>query len=135
MRAASKQVTTVPQLPVNPSRVRVPIPRIEPRDRLAARPRSVWDRLADCESGSWDSKAEPIEHSARWDYGTRRREPDFYEGGLNFHPGTWDAYRSANMPAHAGQASKADQIQVAEHVRAAQGWHAWPRCTRKLGLR
>ncbi len=134
MRAASKQVAAGPQLPANSPQVRVPIPRINPKDRLAVAPRSHWDRLADCESGSWDANGKPIEHSARWDYGARRGAGGF-EGGLNFHPATWDAYRSPHMPAHAGRASKGDQIAVAERVLTAQGWSAWPRCSRKLGLR
>jgi hypothetical protein len=33
------------------------------------------------------------------------------------------------------QASREQQIVVAERVRASQGWGAWPACTRKLGLR
>ncbi|MDQ3931986.1 MAG: transglycosylase family protein [Actinomycetota bacterium] len=123
-----------PQPPLTLSQVRVPMPRIDPNDRLATKPRSHWDRLADCESGSWDGNGKPIEHSARWDYGARRGEQDF-EGGLQFHPGTWEAYRSPHMPVHAGRASKGDQVLVAERVLAAQGWAAWPRCSRKLGLR
>ncbi len=134
MRAASNQVSAAPQLPGDSPQVRFPIPRIDPRDRLAVKPRSHWDRLADCESGSWDADGKPIEHSARWDYGSSRGEGDF-EGGLNFHPDTWDAHRSADLPTHAGRASKGDQIRVAERVLAAQGWRAWPRCSRKLGLR
>ncbi|MFN2557647.1 MAG: transglycosylase family protein [Nitriliruptorales bacterium] len=134
MRAASKQIAGAPQTPVDRSPVRVPIPRIDPKDRLAERPRSHWDRLADCESGSWDSNGKPIENSARWNYGAGSGGGGF-EGGLNFHPGTWDAYRRPNMPAHAGLASKGHQIEVAERVLASQGWSAWPRCSRKLGLR
>jgi hypothetical protein len=33
------------------------------------------------------------------------------------------------------QASRTQQIAVAERVLAAQGWKAWPACSRKLGLR
>ncbi|MDP8931745.1 MAG: transglycosylase family protein [Actinomycetota bacterium] len=135
MRAASKQIAAAPHPLVNPSHVRVPIPHIDPKDRLAKKPRKHWDRLADCESGSWDANAKPVQGSARWDYGARHGERDNFEGGLNFHPDTWEAYRSPSMPAHAGQASKGAQILVAERVLAAQGWRAWPRCSRKLGLR
>jgi hypothetical protein len=96
---------------------------------------SVWDRLADCESGDWDSSGWPIEGSARWDYGISYSHGDIYEGGLNFHPSTWDAYRDAGMPAHAGEATRSQQIRVAERVLDAQGWGAWPSCSSKLGLR
>ncbi len=133
-RAPGNHAVAAPQLPGSAPQVRVPIPRINPKDRLAVTPRSHWDRLADCESGSWDANGKPIEHSARWDYGARRAEGGF-EGGLNFHPGTWEAHRSPDMPAHAGRASKSDQIAVAERVLTAQGWSAWPGCSRKLGLR
>lgn len=134
MRAAGKHVAAVPGPAVTPSLVRVPIPRIDPKSRLAQKRRSHWDRLADCESGSWDANGKPIDRSARWDYGAGRQERDHFEGGLNFHPATWDAYRRPSMPAHAGRASKGDQLQVAERVLADQGWDAWPRCSRKLGL-
>lgn len=134
MRAASKRIAAAPQPPVDPSHIRVPIRHIDPKDRLAKKPPSHWDRLADCESGEWDANGKPIEHSARWDYGARHGKR-YFQGGLNFDPGTWDAYRSPSMPSHAGRASKGDQIQVAERVLAAQGRRAWPRCSRKLGLR
>lgn len=35
----------------------------------------------------------------------------------------------------AWQASREQQIAVAQKVQAAQGWGAWPACTSKLGLR
>jgi resuscitation-promoting factor RpfA len=33
------------------------------------------------------------------------------------------------------QASKSEQIAVAERVLAKQGWNAWPSCSRKTGVR
>lgn len=79
---------------------------------------TVWDRLAVCEaSGNWASTV------------------GLYEGGLQFHPQTWDAYKPAGYPAAAYQASREQQIHVAEKVLAAQGWGAWPACSSKLGLR
>ncbi len=79
---------------------------------------TVWDRLAQCESsGNWS-------HSG----GT-------YHGGLQFHPQTWSAHKDASMPAYAYQASRSQQIVVAERVLASQGWGAWPACASKLGLR
>ena len=35
----------------------------------------------------------------------------------------------------AHNASRAEQIIVAEKVLAQQGWGAWPACTAKLGIR
>lgn len=98
-------------------------------------PRTAWDTLADCESGDWDADSRPIPGTARWDYGLSFDHGDIYEGGLNFHPGTWDEFRDAGMADHAGEASRAEQIVVAERVLEAQGWGAWPVCSRKVGLR
>lgn len=96
---------------------------------------TVWDRLADCESGDWDADGQPIGGTARWDYGLTFDHGDIFEGGLNFDPDTWDAFRDPGMPDHAGNATRAQQIAVGERVLAAQGWQAWPTCSRMLGLR
>ena len=107
-------------------------------DQDAPAERSVWDRLADCESGDWVNGGESfVEGSARWDYGINFAHDGYeqFQGGLNFHPGTWDAFRDPDMPDHAGNASREQEIVVAERVLDAQGWGAWPRCTRMLGLR
>jgi LysM repeat protein len=76
----------------------------------------VWDRLAQCESGG------------NWGINTGNG----YSGGLQFAPGTWSA-NGGTGSAH--NASRAEQIRVAERVRASQGWGAWPACSAKLGLR
>ncbi len=94
----------------------------------------VWDRVADCESGTWDADGQPRPGSARWDYGLDFDHGDRFEGGLNFHPDTWDAFRDEDMPDHAGRASRVEQIEVAEHVLDAQGWDAWPVCSRKMDV-
>jgi LysM repeat protein len=77
---------------------------------------SVWDRLAQCESGG------------NWGINTGNG----YSGGLQFSPGTWAA-NGGTGSAH--NASREEQIRVAERVRASQGWGAWPACSAKLGLR
>ena len=79
----------------------------------------VWDRLAQCESGG------------NWSY----NGPSGFDGGLQFHPGTWSAYRLPGYPAYAYQATREMQIRVAERVLASQGWGAWPACSAMLGLR
>lgn len=101
----------------------------------AAERAAVWDRLADCESGAWDRDGRPVPGTATWDYGLRPSEDGFFQGGLQFHPVTWDEFRDADMPDHAGQASRAQQIAIAERVLEAQGWEAWPVCSKKLGYR
>lgn len=92
--------------------------------RTAATSSTVWDRLAQCEShGQWNYGP----HSG-WGSG-------IYHGGLQFHPNTWNAYGGQQYALYAYQASREQQIAVAERVLASQGWVAWPSCSRKLGLR
>jgi LysM repeat protein len=77
---------------------------------------SVWDRLAQCESGG------------NWSISTGNG----YYGGLQFTPGTWRAAGGTGMP---NDASRETQIRVAQRVLQQQGWGAWPACSSKLGLR
>lgn len=93
-----------------------------------------WERLADCESGRWTKDGDPEPDSARWDYGLDFDHDDNFQGGLNFHPATWDAYRDPDMPEHAGRATPVEEIQVAERVLEEQGWDAWPVCSEKMDL-
>jgi resuscitation-promoting factor RpfA len=81
----------------------------------SAAPQSAWDRLASCESGG------------NWSTNTGNG----YYGGIQFNATTWHRYGGSGMP---HQASKAQQIAVAERTLAAQGWGAWPACSRKMGL-
>lgn len=92
-------------------------------------PLEVWQRLADCESGDWSRGGEPKPETARWDYGLEFDHGDHFEGGLNFHPETWDAFRDPDMPEHAGAATRATEVEVAERVLEEQGWEAWPVCS------
>lgn len=101
----------------------------------AAQRDAMWERLADCESGRWDPERRPIAGTARWDYGLHASEDGFFQGGLQFHPTTWDEFRDADMPDHAGYASRDQQIAVAERVLDRQGWRAWPVCSKRLGYR
>lgn len=77
---------------------------------------SVWDRLAQCESGG------------NWSINTGNG----YYGGLQFLPSTWRAYGGSGLP---HQHSRAEQIRVAENLRADSGFAPWPACSRRLGLR
>ena len=81
-----------------------------------AAPQSAWDRLAQCESGG------------NWNTNTGNG----YYGGIQFNATTWHRYGGSGLP---HQASKAQQIAVAERTLATQGWDAWPACSRKMGLR
>lgn len=79
---------------------------------------SVWDALAQCESGG------------DWSIDTGNG----YSGGLQFHPQTWTAHGGGQYAPTAGQASREQQIAVAEKIQASQGWGAWPACSASLGL-
>lgn len=96
---------------------------------IDAERREIWRDLADCESGDW-YRGVPMDDSRRWD-----STAGFFEGGLQFHPGTWDGFRDEDMPDQAYDATPIQQMVVAERVLEAQGWKAWPVCSRKLGYR
>ncbi|WP_431957657.1 resuscitation-promoting factor Rpf1 domain-containing protein [Nocardia lijiangensis] len=85
----------------------------------SAAPDSDWDRLAQCEAGG------------NWGINTGNG----YQGGLQFSPSTWNAHGGGEYAASANQASREEQIVVAEKVLASQGWGAWPSCSAKLGLK
>ncbi|MBU6534951.1 transglycosylase family protein [Streptomyces sp. NPDC057245] len=73
---------------------------------------SEWDAVAQCESGG------------NWSINTGNG----YFGGLQFSASTWAAYGGTQYAASADQASKAQQIEIAEKVLAGQGKGAWPVC-------
>ncbi|MDH6280818.1 hypothetical protein M2284_000710 [Rhodococcus sp. LBL1] len=84
----------------------------------AAAPDSDWDKLAQCEAGG------------NWGINTGNG----YHGGLQFSASTWNGFGGGEYAPTANQASREQQIVVAERVLAAQGWGAWPSCSSQLGL-
>jgi resuscitation-promoting factor RpfA len=115
-RAPSRTGRTIARTAVAGAVVGAPLLVAAPAN---AAPDSAWDKLAQCESGS------------RWNINTGN---GFY-GGLQFTPSTWRAFGGKAFAASAHQASREQQIVVAERVLAGQGWNAWPSCSRKMGLR
>lgn len=99
---------SVKSIPVEPKPVVVPVDH-----------NTVWDRLAQCESsGNWADTAGQ------------------FEGGVQFLNSTWLAYGGAQFAQHAYDATREEQIIVAERQLAGRpDWSAWPACSRKLGLR
>jgi resuscitation-promoting factor RpfB len=80
---------------------------------------ALWDSLAQCEStGNWAANT-----------------GNTFYGGLQFTKSTWDAYGGGDYAAYPYQASREQQIAIAQKVQQGQGWGAWPVCSRKLGLR
>ncbi|MDK8838537.1 MULTISPECIES: transglycosylase family protein, partial [unclassified Corynebacterium] len=51
-----------------------------------------------------------------------------YQGGLQFNPQTWAANGGTQYAPTADQATREQQIAVAESVLATQGASAWPNC-------
>ncbi|MGO8962439.1 transglycosylase family protein [Mycobacterium sp.] len=82
----------------------------------AAAPDSEWDRVAACESGG------------NWGINTGNG----YHGGLQFSQGTWAAHGGGEYASSANQATRDQQIAIAERVLATQGRGAWPVCGRGL---
>lgn len=68
-----------------------------------------WDAVAACESGG------------NWGINTGNG----YYGGLQFTLGTWQSNGGSGMPHNA---SREEQIRVAENVLNTQGIGAWPTC-------
>ena len=83
-----------------------------------ARHHTVWDKVAQCESGQ------------RWHIDTGNG----YYGGLQFSAGTWRAHGGRKYAAHADDATRAEQIEVARRVLQSQGRNAWPVCGPRAGL-
>ncbi|MFF2660522.1 transglycosylase family protein [Kitasatospora sp. NPDC058032] len=98
--------------------VALPVAGLVTATSAAAAPASSWDAVARCESGG------------NWGISTGN---GFY-GGLQFTPSTWRSYGGTAYAPQAHQASREQQISVAEKVLAKQGPGAWPVCSAKAGL-
>lgn len=108
---------TAPAAPAPVRRAAAPAPQAPaPAPAPPVSNGSTWDRLAQCEAGgNWASNT-----------------GNGYYGGLQFSLSSWRAVGGSGYP---NQASREQQIAMGEHLRASQGWGAWPACSRKLGLR
>jgi len=89
-----------------------------PRARFASTG-TVWDRLAKCESGG------------NWAINTGNG----YTGGLQFADSTWRSNGGAQFAPRAFQATREEQITVAQRLHSKAGFAPWPGCRAKLGLR
>jgi hypothetical protein len=99
-----------------PARAQAPAPAEAPAPAQSSGGGTVWDQLAQCESGG------------NWSINTGNG----YYGGLQFSQSSWNAAGGSGSPANA---SRAEQIRVAENLLDMQGWGAWPSCSSQLGLR
>jgi hypothetical protein len=87
--------------------------RVDPSDP------GVWDALAHCETrGNWATDSVPG-----------------FSGGLGFANGTWASNGGTEFAEVAADATREQQIEVAQRVLEGSGWGAWPGCSDLLGLR
>jgi uncharacterized protein YabE (DUF348 family) len=77
---------------------------------------TVWDRLAQCESGG------------NWAANTGNG----YYGGLQFSADTWHAVGGSGLP---HEHSREEQIKRGQILQSQSGWGQWPHCSAELGLR
>lgn len=74
-----------------------------------------WDKIAYCEStGNWSASG-------------------YYSGGLQIGDATWADYGGTEYAPRAGQATKKQQIMIAEKILAGQGAGAWAVLTANTG--
>jgi uncharacterized protein YabE (DUF348 family) len=78
---------------------------------------AIWNEIAQCESGG------------NWSINTGNG----YYGGLQFNQETWDSNGGQAYAPRADLATKAEQIAIADKVRAARGLEPW-QCAGELGL-
>ncbi|MGW3867303.1 transglycosylase family protein, partial [Streptomyces sp. NPDC005047] len=77
-----------------------------------------WDQVAECETGgAWSQNA-----------------GNGYYGGLQLPQEAWERYGGLEYAASADQASRSQQIRIAEKLYADQGIAAWPTCGLLAGL-
>ena len=105
----------------------LPKPEVTPVRRGQTRPAvivdpsdpGVWDALAHCETrGNWATDSVPG-----------------FAGGLGFANSTWSSMGGGEFAESAADATREQQIEIAQRVLESSGWGAWPGCSDLLGLR
>ncbi|MCV7259883.1 transglycosylase family protein [Mycobacterium shimoidei] len=108
MPPAPEGLPPAPDAPAPPPEAAPPAPEAPPKQAYSVN----WDAIAACESGG------------NWSISTGNG----YYGGLQFTPSTW---RANGGTGSAANASREEQIRVAENVLRSQGIGAWPVCGRR----
>jgi uncharacterized protein YabE (DUF348 family) len=95
----------------------VPVKRARPHiEYYGTHYNPLWDKMAECETGgNWNASGQT------------------WQGGLGIYFQNWNHYGGLDFAPTAGQATKLEQIVVAEKIRAEHGWHAWA-CAKRIGL-
>jgi uncharacterized protein YabE (DUF348 family) len=94
-----------------------PVPKVVKEGTMPLPDDVVWDRIAQCESGG------------NWSINTGNG----YYGGLQFNEATWLSNGGAVYAQRPDLATKAEQITIADKVRAARGYEPWT-CATILGI-
>lgn len=117
--ADRKQLAAQEITPPRPARIRVGARRSSHAQESTVTEATVWDQIARCESGgNWAANS-----------------GNGYYGGLQFDKATWSANGGNQYAPYPNQASREEQIQIAQRVRNARGnYHAWPTCSAEVGL-
>ncbi len=116
---SARVAASPPAAPMEATLVAVAQPAAAPTARTVIHAgSSVWDDLARCESGG------------NWAISTGNG----YYGGLQFSHATWHGTGGGEFAEFPHQATREEQIVVAERLRAARGYAPWPACRAKLGL-
>lgn len=87
---------------------------------LVVAPMALATGTANADSVNWDAVA-ACESGGNWAINTGNG----YYGGLQFSMGTWQSNGGSGSPHNA---SREEQIRVAENVLQSQGIGAWPSC-------
>lgn len=90
---------------------------------IAAGPLALSTATAQADGVNWDAVA-ACESGGNWAINTGNG----YYGGLQFSMGTWRANGGSGSPHNA---SREEQIRVAENTLRSQGIGAWPSCGRR----
>ena len=81
-----------------------------------AKRESIWDAIAACETqGNWSMRGSS------------------FSGGVGFANTAWSSFGGYEFAPNAGQATREQQLIVAERIRARVGMGAWG-CAKRLGL-
>jgi hypothetical protein len=91
--------------------------KVEAASAPKTAPKETWERIAACESTS------------RWDLNTGNG----YYGGLQFSATTWRSAGGTKYAPLAHQASKDQQIEIADAWLAKTSWSQWG-CAARLGI-
>jgi hypothetical protein len=117
LNSVTTTITTSTSVPKEPENFTSEAPVPEFRNDHTHR----WDQLAHCETGG------------NWAANTGNG----FGGGLQFaHTqrwSTWLSFGGGTYAPHPWDASREQQIDIAEQVLASSGWKAWPGCSRKNG--